>query len=538
MRDKGPNSLDAAGSMRDATVAPKIAPSMFPEPTTKIVNPSPTHQPNMSRRRVENIPMQRKRSVTSDDFGDLDFDDDAMVKASDGDLDFAHIDNFADPVHALTRSNTAKNKPALGKGFVKAAAIKQDRYDDDDDTTPVQLPNGRWSCNHKCKDKEACKHYCCKHGLDRPPKKAISKRAPMIEQHGELLSGSAVRKSNKTQTKLQLQVSKRKSSAAIEELDLTQQEKKRKNEYAINGQRDYNDLPDTNAQKDVSASLYSFMKKKPAYCYGEGGEHQLSFLSQPCTSRPKTSSDYGDAQFEDFTAGLPASQNEFPSSDNITSPQSANNKAHVASCGSDTFGDDDSIFGEVIVGLEDSQDLQVQNKARIAIHAAEDSTDVDFPMDLDFTANENVSPDLPKQAVCTALVQDRNPQPVGTRAPFLEATSSPEQPRFKPAKSLPQDRSLRGLQQGKTVVSSLHQAAWDEDEYGDVYSDILEVLDMPLAANDKKNTTKANPLTKVEAPVHSVETVRDETEQIPEGFKNLQPWLFQEFGDIVELIDE
>jgi ATP-dependent DNA helicase HFM1/MER3 len=29
-----------------------------------------------------------------------------------------------------------------------------------------------------------------------------------------------------------------------------------------------------------------------------------------------------------------------------------------------------------------------------------------------------------------------------------------------------------------------------------------------------------------------------EVKPVPEGFRDLQPWLFQEFGDIVELVDE
>ncbi|KAL4908344.1 hypothetical protein BDW74DRAFT_175033 [Aspergillus multicolor] len=33
-----------------------------------------------------------------------------------------------------------------------------------------KLDNGRWACNHKCKDKTMCKHLCCQEGLSNPPK--------------------------------------------------------------------------------------------------------------------------------------------------------------------------------------------------------------------------------------------------------------------------------------------------------------------------------------------------------------------------------
>lgn len=36
---------------------------------------------------------------------------------------------------------------------------------------PTKLSNGKWSCNHKCKNKISCKHLCCHEGLDQPPKR-------------------------------------------------------------------------------------------------------------------------------------------------------------------------------------------------------------------------------------------------------------------------------------------------------------------------------------------------------------------------------
>ncbi|KAF1922985.1 P-loop containing nucleoside triphosphate hydrolase protein [Didymella exigua CBS 183.55] len=522
-----------AGSMRDATLAPKIAPSTFPVSAPKAVEPAPTHQPNMSRRRVENTPMQRRKSFTNDDFGDADLDDDALVKASCDDLDFDHIDNFADPTDAITRSNTAKNNPAKEKDCSKAPATNNE---DDGEPAPDQLPNGRWPCNHKCKDKEACKHYCCKHGMDKPPKKTAPKRAPIGEHQNQSPPSSSAHRNDRIETKLNLQSSKRKTSTAIEELDLTQQEKKRKPEYAINGPRDYRDLHKLHKdvqKKDMPASLHSVMKTKPAYCYGEGGEHQLSFLSHSTAARPETSSEYGDLEFDDLTAGLSALQNKPTYSDELSSLH-FRCRTPVTSRGSDTFGDDESMFGEAIVGLADSQDLRAHNlgtasmqnyEARDAISVAEDFTDVDFPVDIDFSA-KYISPDPPNQHSKTC-------------APLLEAISSPEQSRnFKPAKPMLQNRELGELQQGKAAPSPPSQAAKDLDEEEDVYSDLLDMLDMPLAANNKANTKSDNHPAKVKAPVQSVETKQEEPKQVPEGFKDLQPWLFQEFGDIVELVDE
>jgi ATP-dependent DNA helicase HFM1/MER3 len=35
---------------------------------------------------------------------------------------------------------------------------------------PSRLENGRYACNHRCKDKTTCKHLCCREGLEKPHK--------------------------------------------------------------------------------------------------------------------------------------------------------------------------------------------------------------------------------------------------------------------------------------------------------------------------------------------------------------------------------
>jgi hypothetical protein len=42
---------------------------------------------------------------------------------------------------------------------------------------PQRLTNGNWVCNHKCKDKSACKHLCCLDGLEKAPKAPRSSTA-------------------------------------------------------------------------------------------------------------------------------------------------------------------------------------------------------------------------------------------------------------------------------------------------------------------------------------------------------------------------
>jgi ATP-dependent DNA helicase HFM1/MER3 len=58
---------------------------------------------------------------------------------------------------------------------------------------PVQMANGRWMCNHNCRDGrilkngQACKHKCCHEGLAKPPKVVRKKFSTDISQDAKKL---------------------------------------------------------------------------------------------------------------------------------------------------------------------------------------------------------------------------------------------------------------------------------------------------------------------------------------------------------------
>ncbi|KAL7417667.1 hypothetical protein BDY24DRAFT_437990 [Mrakia frigida] len=47
----------------------------------------------------------------------------------------------------------------------------------DFDQAPIQLENGKWKCNHTCRDKSKCSHMCCREGMAHPPTKKLSRAA-------------------------------------------------------------------------------------------------------------------------------------------------------------------------------------------------------------------------------------------------------------------------------------------------------------------------------------------------------------------------
>ncbi|KAJ5448725.1 Nucleotide-sugar transporter [Penicillium cf. griseofulvum] len=65
--------------------------------------------------------------------------------------------------------------PSPVKGAPKAPNPQEDDWriemdELENEYEPVRLANGKWACNHKCKDKTSCKHFCCREGLEKPPK--------------------------------------------------------------------------------------------------------------------------------------------------------------------------------------------------------------------------------------------------------------------------------------------------------------------------------------------------------------------------------
>jgi ATP-dependent DNA helicase HFM1/MER3 len=497
-------------------------------PAIKSPEPEPVQRSNTSKRRAEPVKPLRKRSNNSEDFGDGDIDDDELVKATCGDLDFEHIDNFVNPIDAITRKNTAKNKPAA-----KSQSLNKSTYAEagDDQQEPEQLSNGKWACKHACKDKNACKHLCCKEGMDKPPKKPTStKRAGADDSHAYAERTTSSQKPKVTQSKLQLTATKR-MSHAVEELDLTQEEKKRKADYGKNGPSDYrglHQLHKTIQKRDPPASLHSVMHTKPAYCYSQGGQHNLSFLQQPEASQQEDLSDYGDLAFDEVSSHFDVvpqlhTQQEFDDVDAGVREQDLAYypaTAPVTSRGSDVFDDQDSLFGDVMVGHACSETLQGQTSAD---NATMDLPDWDQLSEIDFEADLQ-DDDLPTTAergtahdsehitgwnqVAAAPVPSHK-----SRVPFKDSTSSSSgRPNdFRPAKHLLRQPELEKLKQ-----SNANSPEPRREPFEDHVTNENEVLDL----FDEFDDYPAK-----EAPI------------IPEPYQGLQPWLYEEFGDIVEIVD-
>jgi ATP-dependent DNA helicase HFM1/MER3 len=500
-----------------------------------------SNQSNMSKRRTDTAGPTRKLSATSEDFGDCDLDDDALMGASFQNLDFDHIENYADPIDTVTRKNTAKNKWNEDEfiGNKKNITGPLAATPGDNDQEPVQLANGKWACNHPCKDRLACKHLCCKDGMEKPPKKkAAAKRVSSGEDRPEPTQKVLVSKRKETQTKLQLPSSKRKASAPIEELDLTRQEKKQKVNYGINGPRHYrglHQLHETIQGKELPSSLYSVMYKKPAYCYSQRGEHSLDFMGHSTAEPPPTSSDYGDVPLDEPSAYFDDPQQRHVLNDSLDHMQEPEDyidfetTAPAISYGSDTFGDDNSLVEDAMIGLADSQNLQELRESDFVtvqplrevlddgdgICYGEDNNhkDVSLP-----ACNDREYSALPEPPNLTHYDEPRELLIKKSRSLFVGSTSSPqaELTSFIPTKTLADNLAMLNLQQRTATPHHPHPTTDEQLAYAKD-----DIADMLCVFGD--------------------EPARDppvEEKPVSEAFDGLEPWLFREFGDIVELVDE
>ncbi|KAK7179790.1 Sec63 Brl domain-containing protein [Paraphaeosphaeria sporulosa] len=519
-----------AGTMRTASVTPKIAASMFPPPKPESTAPQEQERPgsNISRRRTETPSLSQK---PADEFDD-GIDDDDLVKVSLDDLDFNHISNYANPTDVITRPNTAKNA-AKTRGRAQEPSEPREQVDHE----PRQLENGKWACNHPCKDKDACKHLCCKHGMDKPPKKAGPKRVAFQEDrtnHHEPGFVLAKETGKKTQTKLQLTASKRKSSAMVEELDMTRQEKRKKAEYARTGPKDFrelNKLHKSIQKKILPTSVSVAMHQKPSYCYGQGGTPDLSSHGmQSSFERPGSvlSSDYGDLGLDDFSeqSGVDRISNNTRGgmSMGITADQTDVDREM------DPFGEEDSMLEDILLGVADFEDLQgPANKGEIGEEVSDPHKHVGYDMSY---VEHRFSP--PADSVSNSKVNVE--QNVSDLSPIKVSIV----PREKGQSLFLNDSSSSQTRNFETTYpivesSKAEHCERESESYHENPTRVSKFFENNARSSDAeiKNPEKTEPqiFTKGEEEV----TVNDEP--ILEPYQGLEPWLFHEFGDIVEIVD-
>ncbi|KAF2137570.1 uncharacterized protein K452DRAFT_353417 [Aplosporella prunicola CBS 121167] len=310
-----------AGTMRQATITPKIPHHLL----SRLKPPM-----NISRRRSEGSkPDQTSSNTGADEFeydgiADSDYDNALDAEKGDGFLD---IDDIQDS----------------GSGKTNQVATTKN----DHEWQPQRLPNGKWKCNHPCKERSSCKHMCCKEGLDKPPKAPKNWKSTVLEKDTHTKQSTPAAKKQTTLT------SSLELSSDVEQLDLTRAEpehhkrpQKPSRELGLKsfgqGPRSSKlDRPSAARDPGIESSI-RITHKKPIHNYKKDTQPELSFLP----AKEKESTD--DFEFDDdWLASLPL--DEDIDLKNTHDPGQQDDEA---------FGEADSLLDEAMVGLADSQQME------------------------------------------------------------------------------------------------------------------------------------------------------------------------------------
>lgn len=129
---------------------------------------------------------------------------------------------------------------------------------------PERLPNGNWKCSHKCKDRDTCKHKCCREGLENKPKPIKQK----VKGREERSAGT-----KSTQTRL-----KGSKMQDIETIDLSRKTPVREKELLRTPQTKIEQLQRLPGKNLFADPLTNLARKSPDYTYASGTRPRLSFL--------------------------------------------------------------------------------------------------------------------------------------------------------------------------------------------------------------------------------------------------------------------
>ncbi|KAI4195106.1 MAG: hypothetical protein LQ346_003530 [Caloplaca aetnensis] len=278
---------EIAGTLRYAELKPDLPPSIF---STLPLSERQDQRPPRLLPANKDVNATSPSTVQGDEglYGDGIADED-MFEA-----DFNDIAAFEEAAGTEDARKKARRMP--GKAGNEAH---------DQEWAPIQLENGKWACNHKCKDKTACKHLCCHEGVDKPPKppKRPLTAANAPNEPRPKSDAKSVQRGSSSQMKLPLgKPAPAKEARKIETVDLAHG--RDKDDYAKVAPRAYRSLHQLHDKVNKTGSVTPVMSNtKPSFSYKKGDLPRLTFLGQsatPSKQDPDRSSDYGAGWMDDL----------------------------------------------------------------------------------------------------------------------------------------------------------------------------------------------------------------------------------------------
>ncbi len=327
---------EIAGTSRYAELKPDLPASLFS-----------AHQPGKAPKENPAMNISKRRAKTSsqltpdeDEFGDDGLDESDLLAAAQA-AEFISIEVYEQQARAQTNKK--------GKSQAEHHEAKE----------PVQLENGKWACNHNCKDKTSCKHFCCRDGLDKPPKVTKKKEATKsIEKPDDNIPMKKNKAVETGQTTLNLGSrlpGTKKRTNSIEKVNLTgDSNKKPRKDIGNQDQKKLNRLH----KKTINSTSFTPIGHNPLpSSYAKGKKPRLSYLSdsssipEPEKPQPndKIESDYSDDNiFDDI---------DLPSTEQLLAGIVPQARKSPKPTSSSHYDDDISSLEVGMIGLQDSFNL-------------------------------------------------------------------------------------------------------------------------------------------------------------------------------------
>ncbi|KAL2869850.1 putative DEAD/DEAH box DNA helicase (Mer3) [Aspergillus lucknowensis] len=155
---------EIAGTARYATLKPDISQSYFPrQPASKRAVQEILVEENVMAGKASQANPPRKRTLSRFNSDDILFGEFLEAEILDDWNESSVSGNPPESSMSAMAHIVALEKEDIAPGTTTKETLVVDKE-------PSKLDNGRWACNHKCKDKSTCKHLCCREGLSNPPK--------------------------------------------------------------------------------------------------------------------------------------------------------------------------------------------------------------------------------------------------------------------------------------------------------------------------------------------------------------------------------
>ncbi|KAG9821421.1 hypothetical protein KCU63_g17557, partial [Aureobasidium melanogenum] len=316
---------DLAGTMQEAVLKPDIPLSAFrsiKDTTADIGRDDQAVGPTLTR---------LHSSTDADEWDDGVLNDDDFIGAEPREDDFMDVDALGQPMFSLAKNGKSKNKISVTN---TVEALGEQR-----------LENGNYACNHRCKDRNACKHKCCKEGLEKKPK---PKKPKDSESSTTSKSKTTSTSSTKVQSKLELPIRRKVASQPVEHLDLSQASASSKARVPTAAAR----LPSlhsstTRSNRVPTLGATSVMPVTPA----SGGNVARPRLYQsPNFLRSVEEETYNDSPSMQPVVKISGDDVDDVDDDKILSEEE------------DYMDKDEEMLDAALVGLEDSQSLQTMDE--------------------------------------------------------------------------------------------------------------------------------------------------------------------------------